>query len=67
MISLAPGTKVFLACRPFDPRAGFNGLAAKAGMIKTSATGTSTGKQMLESAPSGGEGFERTNVAGASG
>ena len=29
MISLAPGTKVFLACRPIDLRAGFNGLAAK--------------------------------------
>jgi hypothetical protein len=30
MISLAPGTKVFLACRPVDLRAGFNSLAAKA-------------------------------------
>src|SRR3954469_15911111 len=30
MISLAPGTKVFLACRPIDLRSGFNGLAAKA-------------------------------------
>jgi len=30
MISLAPGTKVFLACRPIDMRSGFNGLAAKA-------------------------------------
>lgn len=29
MISPAPGTKVFLACRPIDLRAGFNGLAAK--------------------------------------
>ena len=29
MIDLAPGTKVFLACRPIDLRAGFNGLAAK--------------------------------------
>ena len=29
MISLAPGTKVFLACTPIDLRAGFNGLAAK--------------------------------------
>jgi len=29
MISLAPGTKVFLACRPIDLRCGFNGLAAK--------------------------------------
>jgi transposase len=29
MISLAAGTKVFLACRPIDLRAGFNGLAAK--------------------------------------
>jgi transposase len=29
MISLAPGTKVFLACRPIDLRAGFNGLVAK--------------------------------------
>jgi transposase len=29
MISLAPGTKVFLACSPIDLRAGFNGLAAK--------------------------------------
>jgi transposase len=29
MISLAPGTKVFLACQPIDLRAGFNGLAAK--------------------------------------
>jgi transposase len=29
MIGLAPGTKVFLACRPIDLRAGFNSLAAK--------------------------------------
>lgn len=29
MISLAPGTKVFLACRPIDLRAGFNSLAAQ--------------------------------------
>jgi len=29
MISLAPGTKVFLACHPIDLRCGFNGLAAK--------------------------------------
>ena len=29
MISLSPGTKVFLACQPVDLRAGFNGLAAK--------------------------------------
>lgn len=29
MITLAPGTKVFLACRPIDLRSGFNGLAAK--------------------------------------
>jgi transposase len=30
VISLAPGTKVFLACRPIDLRNGFYGLAAKA-------------------------------------
>ena len=30
MISHAPGTKVFLACRPIDLRNGFDGLAAKA-------------------------------------
>ena len=29
MISLVPGTKVFLACRPIDLRSGVNGLAAK--------------------------------------
>jgi len=29
VISLAPGTKVFLACRPVDLRNGFDGLAAK--------------------------------------
>lgn len=29
MIGLAPGTKVFLACRPIDLRAGFDGLAAR--------------------------------------
>ena len=29
MISLAPGTKVFLACTPVDLRNGFDGLAAK--------------------------------------
>jgi transposase len=29
MISLAQGTKVFLACRPIDLRNGFDGLAAK--------------------------------------
>jgi transposase len=30
MISLAPGTKVYLACKPVDLRNGFDGLAAKA-------------------------------------
>ncbi len=30
MINLAPGTKVFLTCRPVDLRNGFDGLAAKA-------------------------------------
>src|SRR5215469_12388739 len=29
MNNLAPGTKVYLACRPVDMRSGFNGLAAK--------------------------------------
>jgi hypothetical protein len=29
MIAPPPGTKVFLACRPIDLRAGFDGLAAK--------------------------------------
>ncbi len=33
MISLAPGTKVFLACGPVDLRNGFDGLAAKAQQI----------------------------------
>ena len=33
MISLAPGTKVFLACQPIDLRAGFDGLAAKVQQI----------------------------------
>ena len=33
MITLAPGTKVFLACRPVDLRNGFDGLAAKAQQI----------------------------------
>jgi transposase len=33
VISLAPGTKVFLACRPIDLRNGFDGLAAKAQQI----------------------------------
>jgi transposase len=33
MISLAPGTKVYLACTPIDLRAGFNGLAAKAQQV----------------------------------
>lgn len=33
MINLAPGTKVFLACRPVDLRNGFDGLAAKAQQI----------------------------------
>jgi transposase len=33
MISLAPGTKVFLACRPIALRSGFNGLAAKAQQV----------------------------------
>ena len=33
MISLAPGTKVYLACRPVDLRNGFDGLAAKAQQI----------------------------------
>lgn len=33
MISLAPGTRVFLACRPVDLRNGFDGLAAKAQQI----------------------------------
>jgi transposase len=30
VISLPPGTKVFLACKPIDLRNGFDGLAAKA-------------------------------------
>lgn len=29
MISLAPGTRVYLVCRPVDMRKGFNGLAAQ--------------------------------------
>jgi transposase len=33
MISLASGTKVFLACQPIDLRAGFDGLAAKVQQI----------------------------------
>jgi transposase len=33
VISLAPGTKVFLACRPVDLRDGFDGLAAKVQQI----------------------------------
>ena len=33
MIGLPPGTKVFLACQPFDLRAGFDGLAAKVQQI----------------------------------
>jgi len=33
VISLAAGTKVFLACRPVDLRNGFDGLAAKAQQI----------------------------------
>ena len=33
VISLAPGTKVFLACRPINLRNGFGGLAAKAQQV----------------------------------
>jgi len=33
VISLAPGTKVCLACRPVDLRNGFDGLAAKAQQV----------------------------------
>ena len=33
MISLVPGTKVFLACRPVDLRNGFDGLASKAQQV----------------------------------
>jgi len=33
VIGLAPGTKVFLACRPVDLRNGFDGLAAKAKQV----------------------------------
>src|ERR1700733_1017348 len=33
VINLAPGTKVFLACRPVDLRNGFDGLAVKAQQI----------------------------------
>jgi transposase len=33
VISLAPGTKVFLACRPVDLRNGFDGLASKARQV----------------------------------
>ena len=33
VISLAPGTKVFLACPPVDLRNGFDGLAAKAQQV----------------------------------
>jgi hypothetical protein len=32
-MSLAPGTKVFVACRPVDLRNGFDGLAAKTQQI----------------------------------
>jgi transposase len=44
MIPLAPGTKVFLACRPVDLRNGFDGLAAKV-------------RQMIGAAPFGGQLF----------
>jgi len=33
VISLAPGTKVYLACRPVDLRNGFHGLAAKSQQV----------------------------------
>lgn len=33
MISPAPGTKVFLACRPVDLRNGFDGFASKAQQV----------------------------------
>jgi transposase len=33
VISLAPGTKVFLACQPIDLRNGFHGLAVKAQQV----------------------------------
>jgi transposase len=33
VIGLAPGTKVFLACRPVDLRNGFDGLSAKVKQI----------------------------------
>jgi transposase len=44
MIILAPGTKVFLACRPVDLRNGFDGLAAKV-------------RQMIGADPFGGQLF----------
>ena len=44
MITLAPGTKVFLACRPVDLRNGFDGLAAKV-------------QQMIGADPFGGQLF----------
>ena len=44
VISLAPGTKVLLACRPVDLRNGFDDLAAKA-------------KQMIGADPLSGQCF----------
>ena len=33
MIQLAPGTKVYLACRPVSMRYGFDGLAAQVSQV----------------------------------
>jgi transposase len=33
MISLAPGTKVYLACQPVSMRLGFDGLAARVSQV----------------------------------
>ena len=45
MISVAPGTKVFLACQPIDLRYGFDGLSAKV-------------QQMIGADPSSGQLFK---------
>jgi transposase len=53
VISLAPGTKVFLACHPVDLRNGFDGLAAKAQQVIGADPFICVGRDYVAASPRG--------------
>ena len=53
MISLAAGTKVFLACHPVDLRNGFDGLAAKAQQVIGADPFICVGRDYVAASPGG--------------